>query len=628
MEAIRAADPYRGLDPIHVFPPFSALTRREKAKRVLVNLLKTATIVGLLYLFVCSLDLLSSSFRLIGGKAAGDLFKDVEVLRNPIVGVMLGILVTVLVQSSSTSTSIVVSMVAAGILTVPDAIPIVMGANIGTSVTNTLVALVQLQDRNQFRRAFAGATVHDMFNWLTVIALLFVEVTTGEIPYRNGNARYLEKLTGTIVASLEAHNSTGGNVELLKVLTKPFSAAIVQVRLDLFAFSFLFRARTPLPCSSFSEHSEGWNVDPCSFFQLDKNVLMAWSVKDSAYAKYANATSLLKSCKKLEIVTTVIDTPSGPRNATELITKGKCYLLDEMGLDDVYVGLILLVFSILLLCGCLIAMVKILHSLFQGSIARVIRNTINEDIPYVPWLTGYLAILIGCGLTVIVQSSSVFTSVLTPLVGLGAIRIERMYPLTLGSNIGTTTTALLASLAADAERLRPSIQISLCHLFFNLSGIALFYVVPFMRFPIHLAKILGNTCADYRWFAGFYLIFSFVLLPVTVFGLSLAGTIPLVVVGLLVVATLAFVIALNLFQRKCPESLPKILRTWHWLPEPLRSLEPYDRAIGKMCFCCKCCAVEIGGAEERKPVIVASSRASSSTSTLESMNPNMESTPV
>lgn len=54
-----------------------------------------------------------------------------------------------------------------------------MGANIGTSITNTIVSLTQVGDRNQFRRAFAGATVHDMFNWLTVIVLLIVEVTTG-----------------------------------------------------------------------------------------------------------------------------------------------------------------------------------------------------------------------------------------------------------------------------------------------------------------------------------------------------------------------------------------------------------------------------------------------------------------
>ena len=82
----------------------------------------------------------------------------------------------------------------------------------------------------------------------------------------------------------------------------------------------------------------------------------------------------------------------------------------------------------------------------------MIRKTINADVPYVPWLTGYLAILMGAVLTFVVQSSSVFTSTLTPLVGVGLITVERVYPLTLGSNLGTTTTALLAAMAADSER--------------------------------------------------------------------------------------------------------------------------------------------------------------------------------
>lgn len=54
-----------------------------------------------------------------------------------------------------------------------------MGANIGTSVTNTIVALGQVGDRDEFRRAFAGATVHDMFNWLTVIIMLPIEWISG-----------------------------------------------------------------------------------------------------------------------------------------------------------------------------------------------------------------------------------------------------------------------------------------------------------------------------------------------------------------------------------------------------------------------------------------------------------------
>ncbi len=52
-------------------------------------------------------------------------------------------------------------------LAVPQAIPMVMGCNIGTSVTGILVSVSQAGERDNFRKAFAAATVHDMFNWLT-----------------------------------------------------------------------------------------------------------------------------------------------------------------------------------------------------------------------------------------------------------------------------------------------------------------------------------------------------------------------------------------------------------------------------------------------------------------------------
>ena len=130
---------------------------------------------------------------------------------------MAGILITVLVQSSSTSTSIVVSMVGAGgnyccelflktavqvirflycpVLTVSTAIPIIMGANIGTSVTNTIVSFTQIANENEFRRAFAGATVHDMFNWLTVIVLFIVEIVSSESSHMPSHARRLLSLS-------------------------------------------------------------------------------------------------------------------------------------------------------------------------------------------------------------------------------------------------------------------------------------------------------------------------------------------------------------------------------------------------------------------------------------------------
>ena len=91
------------------------MTAAEKFKRVFVDyIMKPVGIILLLYLFICSLDLMSSAFRLLGGKEAGEIFKDSQLLANPVCGLMIGILATVMVQSSSTSTSIVVSIVAAG----------------------------------------------------------------------------------------------------------------------------------------------------------------------------------------------------------------------------------------------------------------------------------------------------------------------------------------------------------------------------------------------------------------------------------------------------------------------------------------------------------------------------------
>ena len=87
---------------------------RGKFLRVALAFTKIVLLLGLLYLFICSLDFLSSAFRLLGGKAAGEAFASNEILSNPVAGLMIGILATVLVQSSSTTTSIVVSMVAAG----------------------------------------------------------------------------------------------------------------------------------------------------------------------------------------------------------------------------------------------------------------------------------------------------------------------------------------------------------------------------------------------------------------------------------------------------------------------------------------------------------------------------------
>ncbi|XP_009960220.1 PREDICTED: sodium-dependent phosphate transport protein 2A-like, partial [Leptosomus discolor] len=162
-----------------------------RVQSICVSLLKVPLMFGFLYLFVCSLDVLSSAFQLAGGKVAGDIFKDNAILSNPVAGLVVGILVTVLVQSSSTSTSIIVSMVSSGLLEVRSAIPIIMGSNIGTSVTNTIVALMQAGDRSEFKR-------------------------------------YLHHVTRLVVATFNIRSGKDAP-DLLKIITEPFTKLIIQL---------------------------------------------------------------------------------------------------------------------------------------------------------------------------------------------------------------------------------------------------------------------------------------------------------------------------------------------------------------------------------------------------------------
>lgn len=535
------------------YKPFSELTTCEKVTRILWHYIgKVILLLGFLYIFICSIGFLGDAFQLLGGKTAGKAFSQNKILSNPVAGLMIGVLATVLLQSSSTTTSIVVSMVGGGgLLSVELAIPIVMGANIGTSVTNTIVSLGQITSKNDFRRAFAGATVHDVFNWLTVLVLLPLEIITG----------YLERLSGAIVDSMDLQTNKEANVNFLKVITKPFTNLIIQV---------------------------------------DKKVIekiAMGKIKD-------DSVSIIKHicCDKAKNTSFVdINGTLVPKVTEVKVNCDYCKFLFENvsrdgGWSDTAVGAVLLVISLALLILCLIGIVKILHSLLRGQMAHVIRKFINADFPGAcSYFTGYLALLIGAGVTMLIQSSSVFTSSLTPLVGIGVLSIERMYPLTLGSNIGTTGTGILAAFAQDPAKLKSSLQIALCHLFFNISGIVIFYPLPFFRPPINGAKFLGEQTAKYRWFAVVYLLLAFFLLPAAVFGLSVISWIALAAVFIPIAVIIFIIFIIKVFQRKCPQTLPKVLRNWKWLPECLRSLAPWDRALMKLtgnCFCCRklgCC---------------------------------------
>uniref|UniRef100_A0A671YI46 Solute carrier family 34 member 2a n=1 Tax=Sparus aurata TaxID=8175 RepID=A0A671YI46_SPAAU len=530
--------------------PWSALDTKGKVLRVVVSVGKLFLLLGFLYMFICSLDILSSAFQLVGGKAAGDIFQDNSVLSNPLAGLVIGVLVTLLVQSSSTSSSIVVSMVSSGLLTVQLAVPIIMGTNIGTSVTNTLVAMTQVGERSTFRRAFAGATVHDFFNWLSVLVLLPLEVASG----------YLYTVTKLIIDSFNIES--GEAPDLLNVITDPLTDSIVQ---------------------------------------LDQSVISGIATGDQE----ARNKSLIKRwCLTIKVITFLIHSVSfqGISRPCFHVSSGT-HLFVNVHLPDLAVGLILLALSLLVLCSCLILIVKLLNSMLKGQVAGIIKKILNTDFPFpFGWVTGYIAILVGAGMTFIVQSSSVFTSAITPLVGIGVISIERAYPLSLGSNIGTTTTAILAAMASPGDTLGNALQIALVHFLFNISGIILWYPIPFTRIPIRLAKGLGNITASYRWFAAVYIITCFFILPLFVFSLSLAGWQVLVGVGAPLILMLIIIIVINVLQKRKPGCLPAALRSWDFLPLWAHSLAPWDKVVSactaKCCCCCKCCQIAVDDQEK------------------------------
>lgn len=148
----------------------------------------------------------------------------------------------------------------------------------------------------------------------------------------------------------------------------------------------------------------------------------------------------------------------------------------------------------------------------------------------------------------------------------------------------------MAALASDSRSLRNSLQLAFCHLLFNITGILIFYPVPFMRFPISLAKGLGDTTVKYRWFSIFYLIGMFFLLPVTVFALSCAGHDVFAIVGIPVLLFLVLVVLVNIVQSKKPHWMPFRYRTWDWLPVWMHSLDPIDRVITSVTSRCPGCA--------------------------------------
>jgi sodium-dependent phosphate cotransporter len=365
---------------------------RRPAARTIPPAVRALLVVFFLYLFLVGVGFLEAGIAALGKGFQQGLLESVS---NPISGLCAGLLATVLVQSSSVSTSTIVGMVGGGTLPLALAVPMIMGANIGTTITSTLAALGSIRRAEEFRRAFAAATVHDFFNLLAVAVLLPLELATG----------FLSRMAGGLTEIV-----LGAGVTASEPGKSPIRQAV------------------KLPV--------GWVED-----LMEPGRVMAFAL--------------------------------------------------------LALGLALIFFSLTLIT-------RNMRRLVAGGVERVMNRVIGGG-------GGLVGIVVGIGVTVAVQSSSITTSILVPLVAAGVLTLPSAYPITLGANVGTTVTALIASLAVA----RPEgLTIALVHLLFNVVGIVLVYPVPQVRVvPIRLAEALAEAAVRRHRVVFAYTLTIFVVLP-------------------------------------------------------------------------------------------------------------------
>lgn len=350
----------------------------------------TVKIAALLYLFLVAVSLLGGSFKLLGSDFAKSLLNFTS---NPILGLISGILATTLFQSSSVTTSIVVGLVAGGAIELKGAIPIIMGANLGTSVTNTIVSLGFIKQRGQFSKAIAAATVHDFFNILTVIVLFPLELYFS----------FMEKAS-VIMSNALFGTSSIAYKSPIKAVIKPVSKSIIT----------LFKSSFP----------------------------------------------------------------------------------SSLG------GILLIILSGALITLALYLIVKTTKSILDSNKADVLEKLLSKN--------QYQSIFFGIIITLAVQSSSITTSLLVPLAGSGVLSVRSILPVTVGANIGTTATAILASMTGNATGL----AIALVHFLFNLFGMLIWFVHPKMReVPLKMANKLGELSQRSRSYGVSYVLVMFAILP-------------------------------------------------------------------------------------------------------------------
>ncbi len=357
------------------------------------TILKILGVCCALYLFLVGIKGLSIGIKYLGGDFAKTV---IATTSNSFVALFIGIISTAIFQSSSTTTSLIVGMVGGGALTLSGAIPMIMGANIGTTITNMIVSIGHINRSNEFRRAFAAATVHDFFNVMAVIILFPLEMIFG----------ILEK------SAIGLGNLFFGKVTTDEVFHSPIKIAIK------------------------------WGSNHLEALSSGNNVL-------------------------------------------------------------------LIVISVLLTFTMLFSIVKVLRSL--------VLNKVEVFFDQYFFRSAITAFSFGVILTILVQSSSITTSTIIPLAGAGVLTLRQIYPFTLGANIGTTVTALLASLTLNVTAMVAAFS----HLFFNIFGIILIYLNPLLSdIPMKFAKWIANVAIQNKALPIIYLLIIFFGIPLLIIFLG------------------------------------------------------------------------------------------------------------
>ncbi|RNA36485.1 Sodium-dependent phosphate transport 2B [Brachionus plicatilis] len=527
--------------------------KSQKFSYVFYSVLKFIFFAIFLYIFLLSLNFMTIGFTLISPYALriGNLIK--FLLSNPFASLAIGILSTAIIQNATATTSIAVTMVGAGIIpSVKSAIPIIMGSNIGTCVTNSFIALTFSEDRIKFKRAFSAATLNDIFNFLTTLILLSSEILFDFMFILS------DKLTSLIPFD---HPVLLKNANFIALILNPMCDLFIKI--DTNAINAVNEGsnttKIALRCC---QNSNSMNSNQTKISIKNFNSSLAAS-NNTTYQKLNNLDML----------------------NDELCQECRYWCMPMLkSFGDGGTGLFWIILSLITLILSLFGIVKVLSMLISGPIAHGVRIAINASFPgKLKWFTQFVLFLMALILTLIVQSSNIITATLVPLCGIGIVSLQRVYVMTLGSNIGTTLTGILSAFTLPASSMRKAMQLAFVYTLFNSFGVLFWLPVPFLRFPKVLARKLGNLVFKYKWFLYFYVLFVYFIGPIILLCLALIPHwIGLAIFGIPILCFLFICIILIILKKARPKILPEFFKNFEWLPEWMRSLAYYDKKIRKL----------------------------------------------